>query len=149
MKNITVGTGALLVLVLAAACLLAGCSSDSSGTADRLIALEAEVQALKTEARAREKAFREELAMIRVNLDGIQSLLEVEKGRAEALDKPKDITKGDTGDLDEQIDTKAKTFVKENLDRLLAITKKLLDKMERELDERTKEQPPAPKGDEI
>lgn len=149
MKNITVGTGALLVLVLAGACLLAGCSSDSSGMADRVTVLEAEVQALKAEARVREKAFREELAMIRVNLDGIQSLLEVEKGRAEALAKPEDLPKGDTGDLDEQIDTKAKTFVKENLDRLLAITKKLLDKMERELDEQTKEQPPASKGDEI
>lgn len=149
MRNNTIACGVSCLLL--AACLLAGCSSEPPGTSDRLDALENEVKALKAEAGAREKALREELAMIRVNLDGIQSMLEVEQGRAEAPEKGEAEAKpdGEEGDLDSQIDTKAKTFVKENLDRLLAITKKLLDKMESELDKATEEEAPAPEGDEI
>ena len=147
MRNNTIAF-AVSCLVLAA-CLLAGCSSEAPGTSERLDALESEVKALKDEAGAREKALREELAQIRVNLDGIQSMLEVEKGRAEAPEKSEVTPDGEEGDLDSQIDTKAKTFVKENLDRLLAITKKLLDKMEQELDKATEEEAPAPEGDQI
>ena len=146
MRNNTIMC-AVPALVLAV-CLLAGCSSEPAGTSDRLDTLENEVRALKAEAGAREKALREELAQIRVNLDGIQSMLEVEKGRAEAPDKS-EAQDGEEGDLDSQIDTKAKTFVKENLDRLLAITKKLLDKMERELDKATEEEADEPEGDRI
>ena len=146
MRNNTIACGVLCLLLTTV--LLAGCSSESPGTSDRLDALEKEVKALKAEAGAREKALREELAMIRVNLDGIQSMLEVEKGRAEAPEKSSE-PEGEEGDLDSQIDIRAKTFVKENLDRLLAITKKLLDKMEQELDKATEEETPEPKGDEI
>lgn len=147
MKRNTIIIG-LLGLLLAGT-LLTGCSSESQETSQRLTALEAEVKALRAEAGAREKALREELAMIRVNLDGIQSMLEVEKGRAEAKAAPEAAPQGDGAELDKQIDTKAKTFVKENLDRLLAITKKLLDKMERELDRQDEKQSEAPSGDEI
>jgi len=129
---------------------LSACSSGDSGTSDRLAALEAEVKALKLEAQVREKSFREELTQIRKNLEGIQDILKVDKGRADALVKPE----ADVDPLDEELDTKAKSFVNENLDRLLEITKKLLDKMEQELDEQMKKQetpetPEAPEGDEI
>lgn len=147
MRNTTIAC--VVSCLLLAACLLAGCSSESPETSERLDALESEVKALKAEAGTREKALREELAQIRVNLDGIQSMLEVEKGRAEAPEKSEAAPEAEEGDLDSQIDTKAKTFVKENLDRLLAITKKLLDKMESELDKATEEEAPAPEGDEI
>jgi len=128
---------------------IVACSSGDSGTSDRLAALEAEVKALKLEAQVREKSFRGELAQIRKNLEGIQELLHVEKGRADALDAPAPAPKEDS--LDEELDTKAKSFVNENLDRLLEITKKLLDKMEQELDEQMKkeETPQAPEGDQI
>lgn len=143
--------GTLLVLLLA----ITGCASDTpSGTTSsddsaRLSALEAEVRALKLEARAREESFKEELAQIRKNLEGIRALIEVEKGRAKALDQPGGEPKTESDKLDEELDKKAKSFVSENLDRLLDITKKLLDKMEKELDEQTRKEAPAPDGDQI
>lgn len=150
MKDITMKKSVLFAL-FALFLILPGCSSDPAADTDRLNALEVEVKALRTEADVREKALREELAMIRVNLDGIQSLLKMEKGRAEALDTKKTAPKAEVkdDDLDNQLDTKAKTFVSENLDRLLVITKKLLDKMEQELDEQMKEPAPKPEGDDI
>lgn len=146
----------LISLALLALLGLAGCSQEAPES--RLTALEAEVRALKKEATARDKALREELARIRMNLDGIHSILEVEEGRA-ALDKAKPEA-GDTADesgqsgesgdkLDEEIDTKAKNFVNENLDRLLGLTKKLIDMMESELDKRMTEMEPEPEGDKI
>lgn len=128
---------------------LTACSSGDGADSDRLAALEVEVKALKLEAQNREKTFREELAQIRMNLEGIQDLLKVEKGRADVMDQPAPKAEGE--DLDNELDTKAKSFVNENLDRLLAITSKLLDKMEKELDEQMKEMetPKAPEGDEI
>ncbi len=126
--------------------LMAGCASETpSGYSDRVGALEAEVKVLKSEAKAREKAFREELALIRKNLESIRALMEVgqaggtvqPKAKLDAVPEDQTGTEGDS--LDEQIDTQAKTFVKENLGRLLEITKKLLDKMEFELDKQLKE----------
>ena len=141
MKKITLVILGLMLLGIVA------CSGAESGVSDRLAALEAEVKALKLEAQIREKSFRGELTQIRKNLEGIKDLLKVEQGRAEALDKPE--AKEDTPD--NELDTKAKSFVSENLDRLLEITKKLLDKMEQELDEQLKktETPQAPEGDQI
>lgn len=134
---------ALLLIAL----VLGACSSGSPSD-ERLAALEAEVAELKAQARAGEKRFMEELAQIRTNLEAIRGLVEVEQRRAEAMDAPS--AEGESGDaLDKDIDTKAKSFVSENLDRLLAITKKLLDKMEQELDERMKEPAPEPEGDRI
>lgn len=143
----------VVVALLLSLALLVGCAADTPSTdSDRLAALEAEVKALKLEAQARESVFKEELAMIRKNLEGISALIEVEKGRAEALDTPKTAPETESDKLDEAMDNKAKTFVTENLDRLLTITKKLLDKMELELDEQMKKTEPAPAkpgGDEI
>ena len=111
-------------------------------------ALEAEVAALKEDARAREKALREELAMVRTNLGSIHSLLEMDKESAKAA--PQQPEDGKTGDeLNNELDVKAKTFVKENLDRLLSITRKLLDKMERELDKQEEPARPQAEGDTI
>lgn len=111
--------------------------------ADRVDALEAEVKTLKQEAAARDKAVREELARVRGNLEDIRSLLESGKDGGEALREPVP--------SDEELDAKAKGFVGENLDRLMDLTRKLLDRMESELDDNT---PPAAgeppvKGDEI
>lgn len=138
-----------LVLALFA---LVACSSDTSVDAERLTALEAEVKTLQQEAQVREKIFREELAIIRMNLEGIQDVLKVEKGRADLMDQPSAEDESDAQKRD--LDAKAKSFVSENLDRLLAITKKLLDKMESELDEQMKknESPvpsESPEGDQI
>lgn len=135
MKNGMVVCLVLLVLTLCA------CSSDESVNADRLNALEAEVKILKQEARTSEKLFREELAQIRLNLEGIQGMLTVEKGRAALQDESADEAESDT--QKRELDAKAKDFVSENLDRLLAITKKLLDKMERELDKQMNEDEPS------
>jgi len=141
--KIVVAAG-LLILLSA----LPGCSPAPPETDARLAALEAEVKTLKDEARAREKAVREELAMIRTNLGSIQALLEVERERAVAAVPPAEgNATGD--DLDAELDTKAKSFVKENLDRLMSITRKLLDKMERELDKQDKPAQPEAEGDKI
>jgi hypothetical protein len=114
--------------------------------ADRLDALEAEVQALRQEAGERDKAFADELARVRENLEGIRALLK-ENGAP-----GKTGTDAGPGDAptDKELDAKAKSFVGENLDRLMDLTRKLLDKMESELDDtpQAAEEPPA-KGDQI
>ncbi len=131
-----------------------GCSSTPSDTEKRLGVLENEVKALRSEARTSEKSLREELALIRTNLATIRSLLELERDRSEAVAPPaksEDSAKGKESEsdrLDRELDAKAKGFVKENLDRLLAITRKLLDKMEHELDKQETTSP-KPEGDEI
>ncbi len=135
-----------MALAMVAILSLGACSSDPpSGNgpdSERLSALESQVKALRADAQSREARFKDELTQIRKNLEGIRGLIQVEKGRAEALDSPQP----DSGDaLDQEIDKKAKSFVSENLDRLLDITKKLLDKMEQELDKTA----PKPKGEEI
>lgn len=114
--------------------------------AGRLDALEAEVRTLKEEAGARDKAFREELAQVRRNLDAIRALLESGQGG----DTEREGAVPGAAPSDEELDAKAKSFVSENLDRLMALTRKLLDKMESELDNKPREagEPPA-KGDEI
>ena len=129
---------AAFVLVLA----LFACSGPGPD-ADRIQALEAEVKALRQEAGERDKVFRGELARVRENLDEIRSMLEAGRGSGEDAESGGAPT-------DKELDDKAKSFVGENLDRLMDLTRKLLDKMESELDEtpRTTGEPPA-KGDEI
>jgi predicted phage gp36 major capsid-like protein len=130
---------AAFVLVLA----LFACSGQGSET-KRIDALEAEVKALRQEAGERDEAFRTELARVRENLEHIRSMLEA----GAASDKPA----GEAGSAptDKELDDKAKSFVDENLDRLMELTRKLLDKMESELGDksRTTEEPPV-KGDQI
>jgi len=132
---------------------IAACAQDAtkapSSDPERLTALETEVKALKLEATAREAAFKKELGLIRKNLEGIRALMEVEKGRADALDSPKEEPQTEGDKLDDALNNKAKSFVNENLDRLLEITKKLLDKMEQELDKQTEEPETKPDGNEI
>jgi hypothetical protein len=129
---------AAFVLVLA----LFACSGPGPD-ADRIQALEAEVKALRQEAGERDKVFRGELARVRENLDQIRSMLEAGRG-------PGEDAESGGAPTDKELDDKAKSFVGENLDRLMDLTRKLLDKMESELDEtpRTTGEPPA-KGDEI
>jgi len=129
---------AAFVLVLA----LFACTGPGPD-ADRIQALEAEVKALRQEAGERDKVFRGELARVRENLDEIRSVLEAGRGSGEDAESGGAPT-------DKELDDKAKSFVGENLDRLMDLTRKLLDKMESELDEtpRTTGEPPA-KGDEI
>ncbi|MEF2230867.1 MAG: hypothetical protein V3571_08060 [Pseudodesulfovibrio sp.] len=138
----------LPVLLLALLTILPGCSPAPPETEVRLAALEAEVKTLKAEASARDKALGEELALIRTNLGSIRSLLEADRERAGTVG-PEAGGGAPEGDLDAELDAKAKGFVKENLDRLMAITRKLLDKMERELDKQETPIPPADEGDKI
>lgn len=148
MKTITKYT---VASVLLAAVLLigSGCSSDTPGMtkaeSDRMAALEAEIKALRIESQAREKALKEELASVRKSLDAIHDLIDLDQKRADATKQPE--TRGDK--LDQEIDEKAKSFVNENLQKLMDITKKLLDKMEKEIDEQMTKQPPVPEGDQI
>ncbi|HKI80012.1 MAG TPA: hypothetical protein VKA04_00045 [Pseudodesulfovibrio sp.] len=132
---------AAFVLVLA----LFACSGPGP-EAKRINALEAEVKALRQEAGERDKAFRAELARVRENLEGIRSLLEEDRSPG------KSGADADSGAVptDKELDDKAKSFVGENLDRLMDLTRKLLDKMESELDDKpqTTMEPPV-KGDEI
>jgi len=133
-------------LLLALALAVTGCTGDNSSSMstaekDRLTALEKQVASLQAEASAREAAFKEELSLIRKNLESIRELMEIEEESGKAKAAPKN--------FDEEIDAKAKSFVSENLDRLLSLTKKLLDKMEKELDDQMKKDIPAPKGDDI
>ncbi|WP_319583013.1 hypothetical protein [uncultured Pseudodesulfovibrio sp.] len=132
---------AACVLVLA----LFACSGPGP-EAKRLDALEAEVKALRKEAGERDKAFRAELARVSENLEGIRSLLE--KNGAPGKDAGQADSSG--APTDEELDNKAKSFVDENLDRLMELTRKLLDKMESELDDKPQatEEPPAT-GDQI
>ena len=90
---------------------------------------------------------REELAQVRKNLEAIQDLLKLDQGRARLGEGEESETPPSGDDLD----SKAKDFVEKNLDRLLELTKKLLDKMERELDEQfdKMKKPDPPHGDEI
>jgi len=141
-------------LLLAALLAAAGCSQAPPDADKRLSALEAEVKSLRDEAGAREKALREEMAKVSTNLASIRAILELDKGRSAAVPeqsgdaaRPDDSAASD--ELDRELDAKAKGFVKESLDRLLVITRKLLDKMERELDKQEETTPPKPKGDEI
>ncbi|MGE4422625.1 MAG: hypothetical protein AB7D39_10025 [Pseudodesulfovibrio sp.] len=131
---------AAFVLVLA----LCACSGQGP-EAKRLDALEAEVKALRQEAGEREKAFQGELAQVRKNLEDIRSLLEKRSGRDEAGGSAES-----GAPTDKELDDKAKSFVDENLDRLMELTRKLLDKMESELGDKphATEGPPV-KGDQI
>jgi len=132
---------AAFVLVLA----LVACNGPGP-EAKRLDALEAEVKALRQEAGEREKAFRAELVQVRKNLESIRSMLEKETGSGKAGGA----AGSGTAPTDKELDDKAKSFVGENLDRLMELTRKLLDKMESELDRKPQatEEPPA-KGDQI
>ncbi len=137
-----------LALLLCAAFAMGGCSSDSGKDSERLTALEEEVKQLRVDVLEQDMRFKDELTQIRKNLEGIRGLIQVEKKRAEALEPSQ--SEGDSGDnFDENINNKAKSFVSENLDRLLDITKKLLDKMEMELDQQMEKTAPKPKGEEI
>ena len=126
-------------LVLAGLVLLAafGCTAPDE---ERLSAMEADIAALKE----RDAAGREELAAIRKNLEAIQDLLKIDRDRAGLTKK----TAPEGESEDEALDSKAKAFVDKNLDRLIEVTKKLLDKMEKELDEQLEKMkdPAPPKG---
>ncbi|MFH1914770.1 MAG: hypothetical protein ABIK45_10905 [Pseudomonadota bacterium] len=126
---------------------------------DRVSALEAEVAAFKEEMRARDEALRDELSLLRRGIDAVREALRAgvalpDESTAPASpdsvpDHRPDATRPDTapsGDeareaLDDELDIKARTFVKETLDRLLGITKKILDRMDSELEKR--DEPPA------
>ncbi|WP_319541636.1 hypothetical protein [uncultured Pseudodesulfovibrio sp.] len=133
------------VVLLCTLFVLFACS-DPAADSERITALEAEVRALRLKSEAWEKTVKKELALVRKNLESIQTLLENGTSR-----------ESDPGDnelsapsAEQELDEKAKSFVNENLARLMELTRKLLDNMEQELDERlneTKQTPPQ--GDEI
>jgi Skp family chaperone for outer membrane proteins len=108
---------------------------------DRIRALEARLEALRAEVRSRDEALRGELEAIRTSLDEVRDLLrnpakpgEPAEGAPRADGRERD-SQREQDRLDDELDTKAKTFVNESMDRLLEITKKLLDRMSGELDE--------------
>lgn len=149
MKTIT-PKNVLPALLIVLAFTLFGCSSEPvSDDSDRLAALEAEVRALKLEAKAREESFKRDLESLRKSLDGIRVLIEAEQGHARDQDSSGKEPVAESEKLDAELDNKAKSFVSKNLDKLMDITSKLLDKMEKELDEQMQKTAPEPQGDEI
>ena len=129
-------------------CLLWGCSGQGvvqdTEARQRIETLENEVKTLREQGAERDKAIREELSKIRATLESISAVLEVERGRA-GLDQGKPRTP-----LDKELDAKAKSFVDENLDRLMDLTRKMRDKMEKEFDEHLKQsEETPPQGDQI
>lgn len=136
----------MLSLILATLIGLGGCSGETgssipSGDKDRLSSLEQQVAELKAEAAAREERMKTELGLIRKNLQHIQTMLQLRDESSDAL-RSQPSEKGD--ELNQ-----AKERFQESLDRLVDVTKKLLDKMEKEIDEQMKKLAPAPKGEEI
>lgn len=116
-------------------------------------ALETEVESLRQEMRARDEALRDELAVIRRNIDGVRDALAALGADSSPAPSPSakpaapatpDAAEAERDALDNELDVKAKTFVKESMDRLLEITKKLLDRMDQELEKR--DEPPADGG---
>ncbi|BCS88723.1 hypothetical protein [Pseudodesulfovibrio sediminis] len=143
MKNETFLTTLILALLILLG--LSACKGDDESK--RLAALEAEVASLKSEMAARNDEFKAELVRIRKNLEGIESLLKIDKKRTEI----KEGEQSGESTSDEELDAKAKSFVNENLDRLMDLTRQMLDSMEKELDEQMdKLNTPTPQqGDEI
>lgn len=122
-------TSLTMIVVLMLLLGLTACKGDDESK--RLAALEAEVAALKSELAARNDDFKAELVRIRKNLEGIESLLKIEKNRVGI----KEGEQSGESSSDEELDAKAKSFVNENLDRLMDLTRQMLDSMEKELDE--------------
>jgi len=143
--------GAVIVLLSLSGCASQPPSEAKGSDSRRLTALETEVGSLRVEAKAREAALREELASIRENLAAVRDLIKVEQARAKGLTPvdPDAEAKAESETMNRELDKKAKNFVSENLDRLLDITGKLLDKMEKEIDEKMQKKAPEPDGDQI
>jgi len=145
-----------IILLFAGLLFVTGCSFDSAsdGDRERLAALEKEVLTLKQSLKERETVMKEELASIKLSLEAIRKIVEMESERAKAFDADKhgeDASEGTPApeSSEQDLNDKAKTFVDKNLDRLMDLTQKLLDKMEKELDKRLNDDPPAPQGDQI
>ncbi len=146
----------VIILLIAGLLFATGCSFDSTsdGDKERLAAPENEVLALKQSLKESETVMKEELASIKLSLETIREIVEMESERAKAFDANRD--SADTPEStptpessEKSLNDKAKTFVDKNLDRLMDLTQKLLDKMEKELDKRLNDDPPAPQGDQI
>ncbi|WP_285906749.1 hypothetical protein [Pseudodesulfovibrio pelocollis] len=141
--HISATLAGLVLLLGLAACDQAPRGRDFDG--DRVSALEAEVAALREEMRARDEALRDELSLVRRSIDAVREALMAGAAPLDGGTAPAspDSPSGDAAReaLDDELDIKARTFVKESLDRLLGITKKILDRMDRELDKR--DEPPA------
>lgn len=156
MKKIAMNPTVLLLLLLSIL-VIGGCASEPSSSSmsktdsGRLAALEAEVATLKAKGVEQETAFRAELAQIRKNLEGIRELINIDRERANLGAAENAERDAEKNKLQDDMDIKAKSFVNENLDRLLDITKKLLDKMESEIDKQMDKKPDAPqqKGETI
>jgi len=146
------------ILAAAALAILLGLSAcgpaprERDGDSDRVSALEAEVAALREEMRARDEALRDELSLVRRGIDAVREALRADAALGKAVPGsapapgPDAATGGDEAReaLDDELDIKARTFVKESLDRLLGITRKILDRLDSELEKR--DEPPAEGG---
>lgn len=131
--------------------LLAGCSLGNSDEADRdketIKALTARVEKLEKETNALRKGLAEALGGIAAIEKGLARLDGA--GIAEkTLPAPKDDT--DEEVTKDELDSKARQFANESLERLLDISRSVLDRIEQELDKI--EEPPmneeAPKTEE-
>lgn len=125
-----------------------GCASNSPAgmtrkEQDRVAELEKSIADLKAITAKQNEDFMKELALIRDNLDAIHALLQEDKARTNVVEP------SESEGSDHDLDTKAKSFVSESLDRLFSITGELLNSMEKKLDDQLKKDTPAPKSDEI
>ena len=135
--------------LVAATCWLAltGCTGSNGVDGERFAALEAEVKALREDNAARDESLREELARLRTTLAAIEELLELQTGQP--LTKSPEAPAEESGEepgqgIGEDIDAKARGFIQKNLDRLMDLTTKLLDRMEQELEKEMPQNRPAP-----
>ena len=132
-------TGLLAGLLCLGACAGEPSPADEP-TAENLAALRQDVARLRQEVRERDARLREDLTRLRQSLDGVRELLLVAQDRDPALEPPPPDPTGDE-ELDRELDRKTKTFVSENLDRLMRIIASLLDRLERELDRQSPDRP--------
>lgn len=141
-----ISTTLLVTTVCLAVLLLAGgCSQEPDAVQGRLQAIEAELAVIKAAGEEREAQLRHELSMINKNLETMRALIELDMQRAEEGTASDDSVKDDA----ETLEGRTRTFVNENLDRLMDLTKKLIEKMEKEIDEARSPKEVEPEGDTI
>lgn len=96
-----------------------------SGLEKRVQELERRLQAVQDENGRRFKEIRDDLAALKTGMDGIASLLGQEKESAEKTQAQKE---------KDELDGTARRFARESMERMLDLSRKIMEKLEQELD---------------